>query len=61
MFGTLKSLAKAAVGVVTLPVDVAADFITMGGALTDRDKLYTAKKAGQIMDNLSDAADPDKD
>ena len=31
MFGLLESLAKAAVGVVTLPVTVAADVITLGG------------------------------
>ena len=32
MFGLIESLAKAAVGVVTLPVAVVADVITLGGA-----------------------------
>lgn len=54
-----KSLLKAAVGVVTLPIDVAADVITMGGALTDQDKPYTAKKALDIMGNIA-AATEDK-
>ncbi len=61
MFGMLKSLTKAAVGVVTLPVDVVADVFTAGGAMTDKDAPYTVGKAGQIMRNLSDAVDPDKD
>ena len=56
MFG---SLLKAVVGVVTLPVDVVADAITLGGALTDTPEPYTSKKAGQIMDNLSDAVEPE--
>ena len=42
MFGMLESLAKAALGVVTVPVAVVADVVTMGGALTDKVKSYTA-------------------
>lgn len=61
MFGMLKSLTKAVVGVATLPIDLAADVITMGGAMTDRDQPYTMDKAGQIMRNLENAVDPSKD
>jgi len=51
-------LLKATVGVATLPVDIVADVITMGGALTDQPEPYTAKKAGHIMDNLDQATSP---
>ncbi len=60
MFGMLGSLAKAAVGVATLPVTVAADIITLGGTMTDKDKPYTADAAEKILKNLKDAADPEK-
>ena len=59
MFGLIESLAKAAVGVVTLPVAVVADVITLGGALTDKDEPYTASAASDIVKNLSDATKPD--
>ncbi len=52
------NLLKAAVGVVKLPVDVAADVVTMGGALTDRPKPYTAKGVADIVENLNRATDP---
>ena len=60
MFGILESLTKAAVGVVTLPVSVAADVVTLGGTLTDKDKPYTADTVSNIVQNLENAADPDK-
>lgn len=56
-----KSLLKAAVGVVTLPIDVAADVITLGGALTDKDQPYTAKKASDIVGNLAAATEVKND
>ena len=59
MFGLLESLAKAAVGVVTLPVTVVADVITLGGALTDKDEPYTASAANDIVKNLTNAVKPD--
>ena len=59
MFGLIESLAKAAVGVVTLPVTVVADVITLGGALNDKAKPYTASAAGDIMKNLTNAVKPD--
>jgi hypothetical protein len=56
-----KELMKAAVGVVTVPVDIVADIATVGGILTGKDETYTGKKAGQIMDNLENAIDSTKD
>lgn len=57
MFDALKSLTKAVVSTVTLPVDVAADIVTMGGAMTDKDRPYTAEKLKKIMGHLDDATD----
>jgi len=59
MFGLLESLAKAAVGVVTLPVAAVADVITLGGALSDKDEPYTASAASDIVKNLTNAVKPD--
>lgn len=60
MFGIFESVAKAAVGVVSLPVSVVADVVTLGGALTDKDKPYTLKNTEDIVKNLEDAVDPVK-
>ena len=51
------NLFKAVVGVVTLPVDLVADVVTMGGLLTDRPGTYTAKKASDIVKNIARATD----
>lgn len=59
MFGMLESLTKAALGVVTVPVAVAADAVTLGGALTDKDEPYTASAVSDMVKNLEDAAKPD--
>lgn len=58
MFGILESLTKAAVAVVTAPVAVVADIVTMGGVLTDKDKPYTAEACENIVKNLEDAVKP---
>lgn len=61
MFGMLGSLTKAVVGVVVeTPVAVVADVVTLGGSLTDKDEPYTATSVGKVMDNISDATEPDK-
>lgn len=59
MFDILESLAKAAVSVVTLPVSVAADVVTLGGTLTDKDEPYTATNLSDAYQNLTNAAKPD--
>lgn len=58
MFGMLESLVKAAASVVTVPVAVVADAVTLGGSLTDRDKPYTAEAVGDLVGNLKDATRP---
>ena len=60
MFGMLGSLTKAVVGaVVETPLAVAADAVTMGGALTDRDEPYTATALKKVVENMDDATKPD--
>ena len=56
MLNVLKGLVKSTVGVVTLPIDVAADVLTLGGSMVDRDS-FTAKKIGKIMDGIDEATD----
>lgn len=58
MFGMLESLAKAALGVVTVPLAVVADVVTLGGACTDKDRPYTADAVSDVMSNLEDAVKP---
>jgi hypothetical protein len=55
------SLLKAVVGVVTLPVDIVADVITLGGSLNDKPETYTGKKCGGIMDNIAEATESKND
>lgn len=60
MFGILKSVTKAALGVVFSPVSVAADVLTCGGLLTDRDEPYTVSSMRAVLSNLENAVDPDE-
>jgi hypothetical protein len=58
MFGLLESVAKAAVSVATLPISVAADIVTMGGAVNDKEQTYTGENLSNVIDNLKNATDP---
>lgn len=49
-----RQLTKTIFDVCTIPVDVAKDIITMGGALTDEDVPYTIQKAKQLNNDLDD-------
>jgi hypothetical protein len=57
MLRLLGKLVETTVDVVTLPVAVAADVVTMGGALNDRERPYTVDKAGRIIKNTVDAVE----
>ena len=59
MFGMLESLTKAALGVVTVPVAVVADVVTLGGVLTDKPEPYTAEAVSDVVKNLKNAANAD--
>ena len=57
----LSKLFSAAVDVVTLPVSVSVDVVTLGGALVDRPEPYTVSKvkrlgkdAGQVIEKLAE-------
>jgi len=56
MFGLLGSLTKAVVGVVIeTPIAIAADVITLGGAINDKREPYTVTALKNVMDNVEDA------
>ena len=60
MFGLLGNLAKAVVGVVVeTPIAIAADVLTLGGAITDKEEPYTATALKGVMKNVENAAKPD--
>lgn len=58
MFDMFKSAAKIASAAVDLPVSAAADVVTMGGVLTDRNKPYTTEAAERLVDNVKALAEP---
>lgn len=56
MFNVLGSLTKAVVGVVIeTPVAVVADFVTLGGAINEKDEPYTATALKGVLQNVKDA------
>lgn len=58
MFGILEDITKAAVGIVKLPITVAADVLTLGGVVVDRNKSYTEEELETIARNLKNATKP---
>lgn len=54
MLDFLTKTVKLAANVATLPVSVAADLVTMGGALNDRDEPYTATHAKRVLTNVEE-------
>lgn len=62
MFGIIGELTKAVVGaVVEMPIAIAADVVTMGGALTDKDEPYIATALRGVLQNVENATKPDHD
>ena len=60
MFGMLKDLTKAVVGaVVETPIALAADVLTLGGSITDKDEPYTATALKGVMQNVESATKPE--
>lgn len=53
----LGSLLKTVIDTATLPVDVAKDVVTMGGAMTERQEPYTVSKLKKIDQDLGEVAD----
>jgi hypothetical protein len=60
MFGLLENLVKATVGVVIeTPIAIAADVLTLGGALTDKDEPHTVTALKGVLKNVENATKPD--
>lgn len=58
MFKMLSGLTKAAVGVaVETPLSLAADIITLGGAITERDEPYTATAVKKVVKNVQESTE----
>jgi hypothetical protein len=55
MFDTLTSLTKAAVGIATTPIAIAADVLTCNGIATDQKEAYTEAHLKRIMRNFEEA------
>lgn len=53
----LKSLLNLTKDVVTTPISVAQDAVTLGGTLNDKDESYTEKKTDKIVDDVDDVID----
>jgi hypothetical protein len=51
------SLLKTVVDTATLPLDVAKDVVTMGGAMTERQEPYTVSKFKRLADDVEDISD----
>jgi hypothetical protein len=55
--GLLETLLRTTIHVATLPVDMAKDVMTMGGALTDECEPATIKKMKKLNHDLADIED----
>lgn len=51
------SIFKALIGIAVLPLDIAKDVVTLGGALTNEES-STANRVGDIFDNIDKATKP---
>lgn len=55
----LDSLFKAAVGlVVETPIAMAADVLTLGGAITERDEPHTVSALKRVVQNVERSTEP---
>lgn len=50
-------LLKTTLDIATTPIDVAKDVVTLGGALTDQRKPYTAQKLDRLQDDAEEIRD----
>lgn len=57
MFELFEKAVKVVANVATLPVSVAADAVTLGGALNDRKEPYTQSKGRRIIEDARDIAE----
>lgn len=57
MIDFLTKTVRMAVDVATLPVSAAADVVTLGGALVDRDEPYTVSKGKRLASGVKDVVE----
>lgn len=55
--GLFGKLIKTTIDIATTPIDIVKDVTTLGGALTDQDKPYTAQKFERLGDDLEEVRD----
>lgn len=55
--GLFGSILKTTIHVVTAPVEIAKDAVTMGGLLTDEDESYTVKRAKKLARDVREIED----
>ena len=53
--GLFSAIVKVGVDIVTLPVDIVKDAVTLGGVATEQKKPYTLQKLDQIKEDAEDA------
>jgi hypothetical protein len=51
------SLLKTVIDTATLPLDVAADIVTMGGAMNERQEPYTVSRLKEIAGDVESISD----
>lgn len=54
------SLMKVVLSPVDIAVSVAADVVTLGGTLNDKDSAYTMDAAGRLVDNVENVVKPNE-
>ena len=54
-----ESLLKAALAVVTIPVALVADAVTLGGVTEGKSRTYTGEAVSDAVQNLRDATEPE--
>ncbi|EKD98919.1 MAG: hypothetical protein ACD_23C00214G0002 [uncultured bacterium] len=60
MFGILGDLTKVVIGVVVeTPIAIAADALTLGGSITNKDEAYTATALKGVMKNIEHVTKPE--
>jgi hypothetical protein len=52
--GVLQSLGKTVGSLITMPIAIVQDAVTMGGAFTDEHEPYTIQKAEKIIKSLQE-------
>lgn len=52
MLGIFRHSIKAVASIVDIPISAAADVITLGGALTEKEKPYTAEACSNLIKNI---------